>query len=156
MPIFLVKEAKKELILSQFLDFMEHTQYTVAVGLLFDKKVYLSQRVNTLNFAGKWQFAGGKLEENENPIDGGVREVKEETGLEISTNRLHYVVPITGDPTTYTCYIYVVKLNDAEVPQKMEAVTTEWKLFDFDEALRLDLMPGLPITLDILRGKNLI
>lgn len=135
---------------------MEYTQYTVAVGLLSNKRVYLSQRVNTPNFAGKWQFAGGKLEENENPIDGGVREVKEETGLEILPNRLRYVVPITGDATTYLCFVYVVDLNDAEIPKKMEDATTEWKLFAFDEALKLNLMPGLQMTLDILRGKGII
>ena len=112
----------------------------------------MSQRINTKNFVGKWQFAGGKLEEGENPILGGVREVIEETGLTIDRNRFHYITSILEDPTTEACYAYVVYLNETEVPQLTEPdKMTEWKLLTLEEALTLDLMPGLRTIIKELR-----
>ncbi len=122
---------------------MEYTEYTVALALRCDDKLWLSQRVGTPNFAGKWQFPGGKLEDKENPIDGAMRETKEETGLEIMEKRLRFVMGVFGDPTTKVCYVYYVDLNDAEIPVRTENATTDWRLFSYDEALKLDLMPGL-------------
>ena len=129
----------------------EFTAYTVAVALLRGRRCYVSQRVNTANFEGKWQFAGGKLEPNENPIDGGVREVLEETGLRIGAERLRYVGPIMGDPTTYICYVYAVDLNEAEVPQRTEDKMTDWQLLNPSEILALDTMPGIKEIMGKLR-----
>jgi len=41
---------------------------------------------------GKWNGAGGKLGPDEDPVEGVVREVREETGLEIIEPRLHGVL----------------------------------------------------------------
>lgn len=122
---------------------MEYTMFTVAIILVCDGKFWMSQRVNTRNFAGKWQFPGGKLEENENPIDGALRELREETGLNIDINRLRFIGPITGDPTTRICFTYSVSLNETEIPQHTENTMTDWRLLTANEALILDLMPGL-------------
>ena len=125
---------------------MENTNYTpwtVAVGLLKDKGVYLSKRLNTKTFPDMWQFAGGKLEDNELPIYGAIRETKEETGLEFPYDRLDYACSIVGDPTTKVCYTYLVHLNDDEIPKKMEDLATEWSWFPFSEAIKLPLLPGL-------------
>ena len=125
---------------------MEYNKYTVTVGLLHfgEGKVYLSQRVNTKNFVGKWQFAGGKLEEGENPADGGVREVEEETGLKIGKERLSYFTSILEDPTTDICHAFLVELTDKEIPIRTEHhKMTDWKLTTYEEALQLELMPGL-------------
>lgn len=49
-----------------------------------EKKVLLLQRSRDDNYyPSMWDFPGGKLNENEDVIDGLKREVKEETGLEI-------------------------------------------------------------------------
>lgn len=136
---------------------MTFHNYTVALGLLNGNgKLYLSRRIQTDTFPGKWQFPGGKLDENENPIDGAIRETKEETGLDIGINRLRYIGPITGDPTTKTCYVYYVILNDSEIPKRMENDKhTDWELMDYNNALKLDLMPGLEIIIKKLKTENL-
>jgi mutator protein MutT len=133
---------------------MEYNKYTVTVGLIrfSEGKAYLSQRVNTKNFVGRWQFAGGKLEEGEIPVDGGVREVEEETGLKIETNRLSYFMPILEDPTTDVCHAFLVELTNDEIPKRTEHhKMTDWVLVTFDEALKLDLMPGLRIIFNKLK-----
>jgi 8-oxo-dGTP pyrophosphatase MutT (NUDIX family) len=122
---------------------MEYTRYTVAVGLLKNDRCYVSKRVNTMNFDGKWQFAGGKLEELEFPVDGAIREVYEETGLKINPDRLVYICPIFNDPTTAVCHTYIVNLTDAEFPQHTENKMSDWQLLEFDTVLTLNLMPGL-------------
>ena len=125
---------------------MEYNKYTVAVGLIrfSEGKAYLSQRVNTKNFVGKWQFVGGKLEKGEHPADGGAREVEEETGLNIGPERLSYFMPSLEDPTTDVCHAFLVELVDGEIPIRTEhQKMTDWILVTFEEALKLDLMPGL-------------
>jgi mutator protein MutT len=134
---------------------MKYTKYTVSVGLIHGDKVYMSQRINTANFTNKWQFAGGKLEDNETPLMGGLREVAEETGLLINPNRFEWVMDILEDPTTKICYAYLVELKNNEIPQRMEThKMSDWKLLTFDEALQLDLMPGLKTILTNLKNKG--
>ena len=128
-----------------------YTPYTVAVGLLKDGGVFLSKRVKTKTFPDLWQFPGGKLEGDELPIYGAIREVKEETGLDIDYSRLDYKVGIVGDKTTRVCYTYVVQLEQNEVPKKMEDLATEWQWFTFDEAIKLPLLPGLKELLTQLK-----
>ena len=120
-------------------------KYSVAVALMSGDKLWLSQRASTKLFPNYWQFAGGKIEDGENPIAGGVRELKEETGLTVDESRLQYIGSITGDPSTRVCYVYQVDLNSDEVPQRTEPdAMGEWLLLTPDEILKLHLLlPGI-------------
>lgn len=122
---------------------MEYTEYTVAVALRQNNKLWMSQRIQTKNFHGIWQFAGGKCNKHENPIDGSIRELEEETNLNINYNRLRYVGCIMNDPTTKCCYVYQLDLRNDEIPVRTENTMTDWMLLTYDEALSRDLMPGL-------------
>lgn len=46
---------------------------------------------------GKWVAVGGKLEENESPIDCAIREVKEETGFTLNSASLCGIVTFVSD-----------------------------------------------------------
>jgi 8-oxo-dGTP diphosphatase len=132
---------------------MRFDKYTVALALTSSKGVYMSRRIHTENFSGKWQFAGGKLEDGESPLVGGVRECKEETGLDISIDRLRYVGSIAGDPSTYVCYVYYVDLKTGEIPHRMEEEKyTDWEWHRFDDVLKLDLMPGIEMIINKMKG----
>lgn len=47
-----------------------------------DRKVLLCQRLKNARYGLKWEFPGGKLEPDESPKEGLVRELKEELGID--------------------------------------------------------------------------
>jgi 8-oxo-dGTP diphosphatase len=57
----------------------------VMAGVLLDPagRVLLAQRPPGKHLAGMWEFPGGKLEPDEAPIDGLVRELREELDIEV-------------------------------------------------------------------------
>jgi len=46
-----------------------------------DKELLLLKRPDGVHQGGLWSFPGGKVEDNEMPLDAAVRELREETGL---------------------------------------------------------------------------
>ena len=58
----------------------------VAVAIIVDEqqRILITRRPLHAPFgAGMWEFPGGKLEENETPIDALIREIKEEVDLDV-------------------------------------------------------------------------
>lgn len=51
--------------------------------ILFDNQILVTQRSEKMKLPLKWEFPGGKLEENESDIDCIKREIKEELNIEI-------------------------------------------------------------------------
>jgi 8-oxo-dGTP diphosphatase len=55
----------------------------VAAAIIGDHRVLVAQRNHPAEWAGRWEFPGGKLERGETPQAGLVREIAEELGAEI-------------------------------------------------------------------------
>lgn len=51
-------------------------------------QILLAQRPNSKNFAGLWEFPGGKAETGENPEQALARELREELGIEVAQSAL--------------------------------------------------------------------
>jgi len=85
---------------------------------------------------GQYSLPGGGLQPNEKPINGAVREVKEETGISIDPKLLTQVLPsfITYEKGhSYKCYSYSVEVDKTtEISrQKFEIAEIRWvKLAD--------------------------
>ncbi len=61
----------------------------VAAVIINDKgEILLAQRPEGKRLAGKWEFAGGKVEEGESPESALIRELREELGIEITPKNL--------------------------------------------------------------------
>lgn len=131
-----------------------YCEYTVCTALRVGSRIYLSERLNTDEFTGYWQWSGGECNDGENPIDAAKREVKEETALDLDVGRFRYLHQITGDPTTKCCYVYYVDLNEAEYPMRTENKSSDWQLLSYDNALKLRLMPGLVEAIHKLRKEK--
>lgn len=58
----------------------------VAVGVIINKhkQVLLAKRLDHLHQGGKWEFPGGKVEQNESVTEALIRELKEEVDLNVS------------------------------------------------------------------------
>src|SRR5580658_6035398 len=58
----------------------------VAIAVIFDAKgesVLIGQRTDKQPLGGYWEFPGGKCDPGETPEDCLIREVREETGIEV-------------------------------------------------------------------------
>jgi len=111
-----------------------------------EPKVLLIQRANDL-FKGCWAFPGGFMEMDETIEQCAIRELKEETGLEVAgVKQIGCYSKVDRDPRgrTLTIAYLVVVDNPKEVTGLDDAAKAEWfqlsalpKLaFDHDEILK--------------------
>lgn len=65
----------------------------VAAAIILDQnKVLIAQREKGSNMEFKWEFPGGKIEENETPEQCLIREIKEELDMEIEPIEIYKAV----------------------------------------------------------------
>lgn len=104
--------------------------YAAAFVAIKDNKILLTRtRDNTI-----WYQAGGKIEQNETPIQTIVRELKEELSLELTTDDMRYLGNITTDNHDRTT-IVSLECFTAEINQEIKpcAEISAIKWFDFDD-----------------------
>lgn len=99
--------------------------------VLENKKVLLAQR-GVAPFKGFWDIPGGFLEAGEHPEHGAIRELLEETGLEIRLNGLLGMYMDTyGDEKFFTLNIYYVAEVVRGTPRATDDVAKlEWFALD--------------------------
>lgn len=62
--------------------------YTYTLGFIKQDNHILMINRNKKPWQGCWNGLGGKLIEGESPLEGMVREIREETGLDVSSQRI--------------------------------------------------------------------
>lgn len=81
----------------------------------------------------KWNGFGGKVEPNENIVDGAVRELKEECVVTVTANDLKHVghleFTFEGEPTLMDVRVFSATVWQG-VPQETEEMSPKW--FDND------------------------
>lgn len=82
-----------------------------AVAVLHKDSVLLGKRIETYKgepqpYGGYWSIFGGTLEEGENPMVGAIRELKEETEIELSITDIAYIKTIENEECSFTVYGY--------------------------------------------------
>ncbi len=107
-----------------------------AVALIdVDGRILLSQRPEGKPMSGLWEFPGGKIDKNETPELGLIRELKEELGIDISKSCL---APLTFASHAYDDFHLLMPLYLCRVwkgtPVAKESQILKWvKLHDFDK-----------------------
>lgn len=93
---FIKNEQIYKMALTNKLDaeYKKHIEYYIGVHAWIrkDNKILLLHRSDLKAYMpGKWDIPGGTLETGETPIDTVIREVKEETGIDIQINNIRYI-----------------------------------------------------------------
>ena len=103
------------------------------------KKVLLGKRIDKKNphGDGRWQFPGGHLHYGESFKEGALREVIEETGLDVeinSENPLHVTNDISEISGTHYTTLFFEATHVSGVPRVMEPEKCEsWKWYDWSD-----------------------
>ena len=100
-----------------------------------DEKVLLLKRCDTVSWCpSTWSLVGGQVEHGEKPIDSAIREIEEETGLQINDFIGDFVVRTTGD---HIEYVFVTTIEgQPEIMLSGENVDYGW--FSTDEIQALE------------------
>ncbi|MBI5537835.1 MAG: (deoxy)nucleoside triphosphate pyrophosphohydrolase [Deltaproteobacteria bacterium] len=64
------------------------TVLVVAAVIVEHGRVLVTQRMPGSHLAGAWEFPGGKVEQDEDPRDALVRELREELGVEVEVGAI--------------------------------------------------------------------
>jgi 8-oxo-dGTP diphosphatase len=97
-------------------------------AIIRDGEVLLQRKAAGRFGEGKWNGAGGKLKPGEDPVDGVVREVMEETGLRIREPRRHGVLDhYFGDRSSPAWSVHVFSATEFDGdPVRSEEGELRW------------------------------
>ncbi len=121
------------------------------VALFNDGKlvVFLRDDNPGITNPGKWDFFGGGREGSESPTECAIREIEEETGIRISSDRLtgERMYPSLHDPDL-AAYFYVATVTSEEVACLKLTEGQRWELMDVEDFLtREDAVEGMKTRL---------
>lgn len=109
----------------------------IAVGVAIinkDKKVLIAKRKSDQPMPYKWEFPGGKLEENETLQECGKREIKEELSLDIKINKYLGFEDIHYKNKDFCLHLYSAELIDEDqlfvLHEHTDAVWVDCNEFD--------------------------
>jgi 8-oxo-dGTP diphosphatase len=113
--------------------------------------VLLCRRKPGGSLGGKWELPGGKLEPDETPEQGLVRELREELGIEVRVGEFIGSADFRNGPSEYRVLTYLVQLVSG-VPRAREHEELRWvssdelDLYDLPDSDR-SLMPQIKKSL---------
>lgn len=120
----------------------------VVIFIIKNHGLYMSQRLNTPCFQGGWQCAGGGIEPGENSLTAAIRELNEETGLNLPEWRFSYwgsdsaAESPFGSP--FQLYFWAVTLTTDEVPSNTEPDKhSDWEFVPKEDVLQREVLPGI-------------
>lgn len=114
----------------------------LAVIVNDDKQILLLRRENNPNIwqPGKWALVGGGVEEGETPEEACRREIKEETGLDISKFRKKFVIQRNPESVEH---IFVAKYDGDSHDIELNNEHTNYGWYSPEELFFLNCVPNL-------------
>ncbi|WP_414836969.1 NUDIX hydrolase [Candidatus Nanohalococcus occultus] len=124
---------------------MKERAASAVVFNIATKKFLVVKRADTKDeHPGQWEFPGGYVEENEEPIEAAARELKEETGIVSEPIR-------TGEKGVYeklevNPFLFAVDNEEVELSREH----TEFKWIEKNELEKLDTVIGVKQEMEAL------
>ncbi len=122
---------------------MKKPTIKVVAALIFDSqnRVIITQRQEGSHLAGKWEFPGGRIENDETPEQALKREIKEEIGLDIAVGQLYLQDTFEYDIKNIDIAFYMCSQSDGnQQPQAIEVA--DWKLVRLSKLERYEFPPA--------------
>lgn len=98
----------------------------------------LAQRSDSMPHSGFWEFAGGKVEQDESNREALKREIREELGcdikIELCLERFSYTYP----DVHVSINVYLCKLQEGSYPLALEHSEIRW--VELEEIYNMDLL----------------
>ena len=120
--------------------------------IYFNDKILVTQRSEKMKLPLKWEFPGGKLEEDESEIDCIIREIREEINIEIKvleklSNSIYdygtFKINLIPFISTYVSgEIILTEHKDYKIIDKSELLGLDWAEADLpivEELLKIEL-----------------
>ena len=120
------------------------TKEVVAAIITKNDKYFATQR-GYGDFAGGWEFPGGKMEPGETPQNALVREIKEELDADITVGELVDTVEYDYPTFHLTMHCFLCELVSDHVVL-LEHEAAKWLSRD-----ELDSVDWLPVDLEVIR-----
>jgi 8-oxo-dGTP diphosphatase len=99
-------------------------------------------------FPGRYNGVGGHIERDEDPLNGALREMQEETGLDVVRVRFRGTIHVdAGHTTGIMVFVFSAEATSRAFKDSDEG-TLEW--VPRSEALQLPLVEDLPVLLPLL------
>jgi 8-oxo-dGTP diphosphatase len=125
---------------------MEENKPQVAVGAIVVRDgALLMVRRGREPGLGSWSLPGGRVEHGEYLHDALTREVKEETGLDVTPHALVGILEVVGDPHYVILDFAAEPIGDAEPTAQGDADEACW--VPMDEVASLECTPRFVETL---------
>jgi 8-oxo-dGTP diphosphatase len=121
----------------------------VGAAIVENGRVLACARADPPEVAGRWEFAGGKVEPGETEIEALVRECDEELAVQVEVGvRVGADVPLAHGRAILK--VYLAKLVDGQQPQRLEHAELRW--LASDELHSVDWLPADAPIVEALRG----
>lgn len=128
---------------------MPNTINVTCAIIVKDDKILVAQRSESMKLPLKWEFPGGKVEENEDEIECIKREIKEEINIEIEV--VKKLSSSIYDYGTFKINLIPFIANHISGEIKLSE-HKDYKLLDKNELLNLDWAEAdLPIVDEFLK-----
>ena len=109
--------------------------------------LYRNKKENDLN-EGKWIGIGGHIEKDETPDEAMIREVKEETGLDVISYKYRGIVHFASDDYQEVMYLYTVDSFEGELIECDEGTL---EFIPKDNILSLNMWEGDKYFLNLIK-----
>ena len=99
-----------------------------------NNEVLITQRHQNKPWALKWEVTGGSILKGETTEEGAIRELKEETGIEVTYSDLNFVYSdiYKNVPSIYKCFVVFINREKTKI-QLQEGETIDYRYIPYNE-----------------------